>query len=196
MRTKFSVRDLIKPYLVEWPMSENLDPLTFQLNRLVAEFDDLALGYEAKWGIGQLEAWAAADNPDLAERFQRQIDKLADALAEKNLVATQELVMGFKRAYEALEADCEARGRVCTTPVVFFYRRGSTAYKITRTISQARALAKGDDCVVMSCEELINFYHSAAVDVYTRRDGSKPVVSVVDDDGFDWKKGDNLPEGF
>lgn len=177
-------------------MADNLDPVTYELNRLVSQLDDLALGYEAKWGIGQLEAWAYADDPVLAEKFQRQLDKLADALAEKNLAATQDLAMGFTRAYKALEASAEARGRVPSDPVVFFYRCGSMAYKITRTISQAKSMAKGDNCVVMSCEELVNFYHKNAEDVYSRRDGTRPVISVVDSQGFDWSKGDALPPEF
>ena len=188
-----NLREILKPYLLEWPMTDQVGTLTFELNRLVSQLDDLALGYEAKWGMGQLEAWAAADNPDLAAKFQRQGEKLGEALAAKDLVATRNLVDGFARAYKALEADAMSRGRVGTEPVVFFYRCGSMAYKMVRTISESRAMAQEQGCVVMSCEELINLYDKKAFDVYAARQQTKV---VIDAQNFNWTTGDELPPEF
>lgn len=190
-----NVRNLIKPYLVEWPMSDKLDPLTFEINRLVSQLDDIALEYEAKWGMGQLEGLVATHNPALAEKFQRQMDKLAEALAGKDLRATRDLVDGFTRAYKALEADVKSRGYHPSEPVIFFCRCGSMVYKVVRTISQRKAVENGDRCVVMSCEELINFYHKSAFNAYCQREPDKLAISV-DEQGFDWAKGDALPPEF
>lgn len=188
------LREIIKPVLMEWPMTDNVDQLTFEINRLVSQLDDLALGYEAKWGIGQLEAWASEYDPALAEKFQRQLDKLADALAAKDLVATRLLVDGFTRAYGALEANAVKNGKAAEEPVIFFCKCGSTIYKIVRTLADTKRTKAGENEVVMSCQELINLYAKDAAKIYAERNKDKMVIDATDFQGFDWKRGDDLPD--
>lgn len=188
------IRDLINPYLVRWPMNDDLGPVDFQINRLVSQLDDMAIEYEGKWGVGQLEAWAYAHNSDLAEKFQRQLDKLADAMAKKDVEATQQLVIGFKRAYEALEANAREFGYTPTGDFLFHYTRGSVVYRVVRTMADARRAEKGKE-VVVSCEELVNFYDSAHNIVYDKMYQRKQ-AKQPDTQGFDWERGSDLPPEF
>jgi hypothetical protein len=191
-----NLREFLKPFLVEWPMTDNLDKTNFEINRLIAHLDDLALGYEAKWGIGQLEAWAASGNPELAGKFQRQLDKLAEAMDAKDIPSIRGLVDGFRRAYSALEQSAVGMGRKPEDPVVFFYKCGSMVYKVVRTVIDARNVEKEDGVHVVSCQELINMYNKDFVKVFIDREPNTMAIDATDAQGFDWINGDVLPPEF
>ena len=180
-----NLRETLKPYLVEWPMTDDLDPRSFEINRMITQLDDVAVGYEAKWGIYYLEAHAPTD---LAEKWQRQVDKLNDAIAELDVPAVRQLVDGCIRGYKSLETAVEARMGPPKGPVFFEYKFGSMIYRIVKNVADARALHKpGETNVrVLTGEEACRIFDRDCVDVFQKREGEK-----IDLPYFDFDKGDS-----
>jgi hypothetical protein len=193
-----SIRETIKPYLVEWPMSDKLDPVNFEINRLVSQLDDVAIGYEAKWGAGFLEAKAYAHTPELAEKWQRQVDKLNDAINNADLGGLRALVDGCIRGYSQLEQNAYSLGLKPNETVVFNHTCGSTVYRVVRTVAEARlAMRPGDKNVkIISCEEMCNFFEKEAVRIFCKREDDRAAESKKPDHDFNWKTGDELPPEF
>lgn len=193
-----TLREILKPQLVEWPMSDKLDPVSFEINRLVSQLDDVAVGYEAKWGIGYLEAKAAAHAPELAEKWQKQIDKLNEAIANSDLPGLRQLVEGCVKGYAKLEENAYSLGLKPNELVIFNHTVGSTVYRVVRTIAEARLVSHvGDKNVkILSCEEMCNFFEKDAARVYLEREDARRAEALKPDEDFNWKTGDELPPEF
>ncbi len=189
------LREKIKPYLVEWPMSDQLDPINFQINRLVSQLDDIALGYEAKWGIGTLECACYKHAPELGKKWDAQVSKINDAIQERDIVSMAGLVEGAARGYAAME-NAASRAGLKPNEVVFFEARvGSHLYKVVRTIAETRQAHKpGEPGVrILSCEEMCNFFDKEYQKIYAEREN---ISANVKDDSFNWVTGSELPPEF
>lgn len=166
-------------------MTDDLDPRSFEINRLITQLDDVAVGYEAKWGIGYLEAHAPED---LAQKWQRQVDKLNDAIASLDVPAVRQLVEGCIRGYQSLEVAVEASKGKPKGPVFFEYKFGSLIYRIVKNVADAKALHKpGDPNVrILTGEEACRLFDRDCVDIFQKRESEKMMDSY-----FDFAKGDN-----
>lgn len=194
-----NLREIIKPVLVEWPMSDNLDPISFEVNRLVSQLDDVAYAYEVKWGAGYLEATAAATNPDLATKWQSQVYKLNDAISSRDLVSLRAIVDGCRKGYSRLEENAYSMGLKPKDDVVIFsYNQGSTIYRVVRLVQDEwRAKHPGEDnVVVLSCEAMCRVFPKWWFAEYKKIEEKKDVIGSASDSGYDWDKGDALPDGF
>lgn len=194
-----NIREILKPVLVEWPMSDNLDPISFEVNRLVSQLDDVAYAYEVKWGAGYLEATAASTNPDLAAKWQSQVYKLNDAISSRDLVALRQIVDGCRKGYSRLEENAYSMGlKPKDDPVIFSYNQGSTIFRVVRLVQdewRARHLGE-DNVVVLSCEAMCRLFPKGWFAEYKNIEEKKGVGGPVSDAGYDWDKGDALPDGF
>jgi len=177
------LREILKPVLVEWPMSDNLGMLDYEINRLVSQLDDIAYSYEAKWGAGALEACAASTNETLAQKWQSQVDKINDAISSRDIATLRALVEGASRGYSALEENaCRVALKPKNDPVIFTYHQGSTIYRVVRLVSEERAAKMPNDknVVVLSCEEMCKRYDKGWFELLLTRDNIDPRQVVAD----------------
>ncbi len=178
-------------------MSDDLDPISFEINRLVSQLDDIAYSYEVKWGAGYLEAQAASGNPVLATKWQSQVDKLNDAIKGRDTVSLRAIVDGCRKGYSLLEENAYSMGLKPKDDVVIFsYNEGSTIYRVVRLVNQEyRAKHPGEDnVVVLSCEAMCRMYKKQWFNEYEKIT-QKPNATGADA-GYDWDKADDLPDGF
>lgn len=172
---------------------DNLDPLRFEINRLISQLDDVAVGYEAKWGIGKLEAVAYLHDPELAEKWQRHIDKLNDAILALDVVAVRQLVDGCLVGYRKLEEAAVRASVAPCEPIYFEVNVNSTIYRIVKNVSDARSLHKpGGEAVIVTAEEMARLFDKRRVDCYIKIEENPDKVLKIDD--FDFTKGDQIPE--
>ncbi len=191
-----NLREILKPVLVEWPMSDNLDPISFEINRLVSQLDDVAYAYEVKWGAGYLEATAASTNPDLAAKWQSQVDKLNDAISSRDIATLRAIVDGCRRGYSRLEENAYSHGlKPKDDPVIFSYNKGSTIFRVVRLVQDEwRAKHPGEDnVVVLSCEAMCRVYPKAWFNEYKKIEEKKDAIGTVSNAGYDWDTGDESP---
>jgi len=194
-----NLREIIKPVLVEWPMSDNLDPISFEVNRLVSQLDDVAYAYEVKWGAGFLEATAASTNPELAKKWQSQVDKLNDAISGRDIATLRAIVDGCRRGYSRLEENAYSHGLKPKDDVVIFsYNQGSTIFRVVRLVQdEYRAKHPGEDnVVVLSCEAMCRLFPKGWYAEYNKIEQKADKVGTVSTAAYDWDKGDPLPDEF
>lgn len=184
-----NLRMVLRKHMITWPQEDDLDAVCYEINRIISQLDDVAIGYEAKWGVGRLEA--IASRSDLGDKFQRQIEKLNEAIEAKDGVSVRHLAEGCIRAYDALERNALALGEQPRDVVWFEYKFGSLIYRIVKNLADARASHKPDekDVVVMTGEELVKYYHKDAIRVYHDRvfENKNPLPD------FNFDKGDDIP---
>jgi hypothetical protein len=119
----------------------------------VDENDLVAIGMEAKWGVGRLRLLVG---PALREKFDRQRYLLNQALWHGEL---QDVIREAKRmsiAWRALDTAAEAAGAASLSPEVWECTTGSgAAYAIVKTIGDARAVtASGRHVKVYTLDEI------------------------------------------
>lgn len=101
------MRQIFKKHKKEWYEMDDLDPRSEELQRIIMQMDFEAVKVERKWGVGVLEKYCS---PDLKEKWQRQMDKLEEALSNNDVDRVRDLAMGIKRGWKALEKDVLAQG--------------------------------------------------------------------------------------
>ena len=196
MESKSKVREIIKPVIVNWPMSEDLDSINFQINRIVAQLDDVAYAYESKWGIGYLEDTAESSNPELAQKWAAQLDKLNNAISSRDLVSLCAIVDGCRRGYSRLEENAYSHGLKPKDDVVIFsYRKGETVFKVVRLIQDEwKAKQPGDDnVVVLSCEAMCRIYPHVWVAGHKNIEDKKDRSGTVSEEKYNWPIDDDIP---
>lgn len=83
------------------------------IQRWVTRLDQVAVDYESRWGVGRLENLVS---PDMREKWDRQKQKLDEAIQAKNLTETKNLVEGTIRGYAALEKQALELGHKFQSP--------------------------------------------------------------------------------
>jgi len=186
---KIEMREIINKYKTAWPESDKLETVDFEINRMIEKLDEVAIRYEAKWGVYRLEHLAT---PELAEKWQKQVDKLGEAIRNKNLGELKGLVDGSIRGYEVLEKNAEALGHKPCEPEFWELRKGSRIYRIVKTIGEARQLHKpgNEDTVVMTIEEVVNIFENKHRNLEQDKIDAPLQIKNV---GFDYDKGDSIP---
>ena len=166
-----------------------MPPLDFDINRLIEKLDEVAIKYEAKWGVYRLETLAS---PDLARKWQAQVDKINEAIETKNIRSLEDLVEGAIRGYALLEAEAIKGGHSPTAPEFWELRKGSRVYRVVMNTMDARAMQKPEnsDVTILTLEEVVNLYDAKARMVYGE---PEKVATPGELTGFDYDKGDPIP---
>jgi len=76
----------------------------------IEALDEVARAQEVKWGVSRLPRVVASFNPDLAQRFWAQLDKLNAACQTGYLEEQEAQSNRMRNAWMALDAAAEAAG--------------------------------------------------------------------------------------
>lgn len=166
-------------------MSDRLNSNDYEINRLIDKLDQVAVSYEAKWGIYFLESRCGEE---MQEKWQRQVDKLNEAISSGDLASVAALVPGCIRGYEAMEKKVIESGYEPSEIEFWTVERNSKVYHIVKSVQDARRLdAQGKENVITA---------QAAVEILGSQEakfleGHK--VNKKEGEKFDFEKGDELP---
>lgn len=165
-----------------------MNPEETEINRLIEKLDQVAVGYEAKWGVYRLESLA---EPPLSEKWDKQIEKINLAIQSRDVNSLRGLIEGAEKGYKLLEDNALAKGEKPSEGQFWEVRHGSKIYRIVKTMNDARSQQKPENqgVTILTIEEVVRIYetrHEAAF-------GERAKVSLNDDKGFNWSKGDEIP---
>lgn len=159
----------------------------YEIRRHIDKLDEVAISYEAKWGIGNLRKYASHD---MGQKWDAQIAKLNDAITRSDLAMVADLVAGTMRGYAALERGAIEGGYSAIDPQAWecAHPESGRVYRLVKTRTEARVPA-AKDTVTYSLEEVVRILEK------------QQLVNVVKDAfpgatvkrAFDFKKGDGLP---
>jgi len=175
-------------------MSESLNEPLWYINKMVCQLDDVAVGYEAVWGVGKLESLVP---PDLARKWDAQKQKMDDAIQSGDENKVRLLVDGCIRGYGAMHEAAIASGHKPHTPEFWEYRHPTgQIYRVVKNQSDAQSLHKmtPKDIIIMSLSEIVSFYHAEQSKVYTSM-AAKTLLEGKKE-AFDFTVGDQIPSEF
>jgi len=122
-----------------------------EIKRWLDRLDEMALAYEARWGIGNLPRLCSDVT---AQKYDKQNEKLAAAIKDQDIKLVQDLVNGFVRAYEIMEREALEKGH---KPTVAEYMEvaleSGFRLRIARNNTEARGVT-AQGVVVWSLEEV------------------------------------------
>jgi hypothetical protein len=116
-------------------MTGVLDPFA---QAAVDWLDEIAIGFERKWGVGRLPKLV---DPALAIRFQTQAGKLNEALSSGRSDAINAQASAMVRAWMALDAAATAAGATQLSPLVWEVTLPSTGEVVAIVRDKDEALA-------------------------------------------------------
>lgn len=184
------LRTIINSWTKNW--FENMTPTENAINELVHQLDEVAIRYEAVWGVYKLESLATGA---LSEKVQSQVDKLNDAISACDVVVVRDLVSGCIRMYEALEKNAIALGHKPCHPDYWEINVGSKIYRVVKSVSDARSLHRPNSdkgVFIVTLEELVRMYeHKGSAFLETVTKGRKELEGLPVAD-INWEKGDSL----
>jgi hypothetical protein len=177
---------------VAWPMSNELAPDEYEINRWINKLDEVAITYTARWGISRLERLV---NPALQAKWEQQLAKLDDAIQRRDLAQVRDLADGTIRGYRALEVAAVAEGHKPNPVDQWDVRSPDTGrcYRICKTVTDARA-AGDHGTGTYSLDEIARILDK--LDLSLRNPIIAPAAPQNPAKPFDWKKGDELPGEF
>lgn len=167
---------------------DNLNATDFEVQRWICKFDRVAFRYESRWGIGKLEKLCSID---LQEKWTRQIDKINNAIQEKDLFTLPDLIDGAIRGYEALEKDALRLGHAPNRNHLYDVQHPVTGNKYRFVMDNMAAHESQESgVVVMTLTEVVNLIDAKHEAVYKTKQAFQgaEVIGVID-----WDKGDDLP---
>ncbi len=164
-----------------------MTPTQNAINNLVYQFDQVAITYEARWGVGTLEA--LADEP-LAEKVQLQVEKLNTAINDGDLDGVRDLVDGCIRMYDALEKNALSKGKAPIAPDFWEIQVDAAVYRVAKGNVDARALIyhSPHETVVVTLEDLVRTY-AAKDKIFTTPLAAPPTPHKGE---FDFEVGDSI----
>lgn len=77
------------------------------IQRYLIRLDQVQVEYESKWGINKLPSLCS---DEMQAKWNRQCQKLQDAVEKNNLYLVRDLVDGSIRAFEVMEQEAISRG--------------------------------------------------------------------------------------
>lgn len=161
-----------------------------EIQRWLDRLDETAIKFEAKWGIGFLQTSAT---PDLKTRWDRQREKLTQAVQAKNVPLVSELVEGTIRAWSALEANVVAQGIVPRNIDAWEVQlEDGFRLRVVKTGTEARGVAS-DGCAVWSLPEIARVIQKQYTLVNVVKDKFPGAVVKDIKSPIDWKEGDAMP---
>lgn len=165
-----------------------MDEITTELKRWVSYLDDHSKAYDARWGIGRLLQCVSGQ---LQEKWQRQQEKLFDALNRRDLPQTAELVQGSIRALAVFEAAAIKDGHTPIEPDFWevMHPDSGNIYRIAKNMTHAKG-AVAQNKAVYTLEEvarIIEAYDTPSP--FTGQPLAKEKVSPI----WDGKTSDEIP---
>lgn len=167
----------------------------------IEALDEVARQMELKWGVDRLPRLVAAFDPDLAQRFWSQLDKLNAAcetgyLEEQEIHATRMRAAWIRLDREAEAAGCEPlspqwfEGRLEDGRLLIVARDITEAHRLANDHREAAVWSMDEICRVLWRFELVN-------DAKTVWPGARVEQARVDPERtkppVNWKTGDQLP---
>ena len=168
-----------------------LTPDDFAIQKQIEMLDNVALDYEARWGVGTLPTLAA---PDMQNKWQRQMEKLNDAIQSSNLSDVTALVQGTIRGYKALEDHVTALGHSPARPETWEVRHPESGrvYRICKNnIDASRATEKG--VVTYTLEEIARILESHQLVNVLKANMHDAAKITNTKPAMDWQRGDEVP---
>lgn len=150
---------------VRWPDMDHLPPVKYQINRWIEKLDSLSVEYEARWGVNVLPGLVPIH---MAEAWQRQMQKLNDAIEASDINRMADLVNGTERGYAAMEAAAiEAGHKPHGAPVAWNVRMPSGRELAIVATHHDAAVLQGNlkrphELVIWSLQEIANFIDARA----------------------------------
>jgi len=116
--------------------------------------DQVAIGYEARWGIGRLPKIV---NEEMRQKWDRQMERLNAAITSGHAEDVKELVKGTVRGWAALEASAIAAGHAPLPVDTWQYHHAAgKSFNICKNGIDAGNKVDGYENITIA--ELINFY--------------------------------------
>lgn len=190
------IRQIYKTYKKGWlEMKRELGPADYEIQRYLDMLDETARQYEARWGIGVLPRIVTHD---MAEKWQRQCDKLNDAISDGNLNEVMGLVQGTVRGYKALEDNALAMGHKPNPPDVWDAQHPESGrkYRFCKTRNDACA-ATEKDTVVYSLEEVVRILEKHQMVNVVKDTFPGSTVTAIKPEPFDFGRNEpDMPPEF
>jgi hypothetical protein len=188
------MRKLIKENKRDWPMSDNITPDQYYINQCLDKLDTKACEVESRWGVARLDRLVSFD---MAQKWQRQMDRLNEAIENSDVATLPEIVNGTIRGYEVMEADAMAQGhKPHDAPLAW-----TVAMPGGKTLAIVRhekdfALFKDNarefgDVTCWTLDQIASIIENkyTLVNLKTEQE-----AVALGDDPFDFSKGDDIPE--
>lgn len=142
--------------------------------RILIHLDNVAEGYNIRWGRGRLIELA---NKDLKDKFTRQLDKVQAAADTGHVADLEALSDGLERGWKALEDAAIASGHKPLTPACMEVAHESgEIYKIVCNNEQQEATPK-NGVTVLTLRQLVNVYHSTLSGVFKDMPTKKDMIN-------------------
>lgn len=161
----------------------------WNIMRHVQRLDGVSISYEARWGVNRLQGLAS---DGLKEKWDRQWQKLDQAIADQDIRLVEDLCAGCIRAWGALEAEAIANGHKTIESGAWEVKHPESGqvYRIARNNFEAGIpAAKGT--ITYSLEEVARILESNQLINVVKETFEGAVVKSISDT-FDWKKGDSV----
>ena len=132
-------------------------------------------------------------DPELAKKWQAQVDKLNAAILALDGGAVRQLVDGCLVGYRKLEEAAVRASVAPCEPIYFEVNVNSTIYRIVKNVTDAKSLQKpGGKEIIITAEEMARLFDKRRMDCYTKIEENPDKVLKIND--FDFTKGDEIPE--
>lgn len=139
-----------------------------KVERILIHLDNVAEGYNVRWGRGRLVELA---DKDLADKFNRQLEKIKEAASRDHAADLEVLSFGLERGWKALEDAALASGHKPLTPACMEVTHESgEIYKIVCNNEEQEAMPK-NGVTVVTMRQLVNVYHATLMGVFKTKDG-------------------------
>lgn len=170
--------------------NEHLNEKQIEIKRWVSRLDDFAVDMEARWGIGNLFEYASAD---LMEKFNRQMEKLHDAINKQDLKLVAELIEGSIRGWKALEKSALENGYKPQEHDHWDVKLESGFHlRISKTTNQARTMTE-KGVYVWSLKEIARVLEKDYTIINQLKE-TMPELHVEEvKQKIDWDIGDEIP---
>lgn len=166
-------------------MSDRLKPVEYEINRLIDKLDQKAVEIETKWGVYFLESRCS---PEIGEKWDRQVQKLNEAISNSDLSSVSELVGGCIRGYDAMEKDVLSKGIEPLEPDVWKVQSGSRIFNVVKTIQEARKLEQRGVENVVTAQDAARLLGESQDRVLEDKK-----INKTEREEFDFEKGDEIP---
>lgn len=188
------MRKLVKENKIRWPMSDKITPDQYYINQMLDKLDTKACEVESRWGVARLERLVSFE---MAQKWQRQMDRLRKAISENDVFVLPEIVNGTIRGYEALEADAVTQGyKPHEAPLAWTVGLPSgktlAIVRHPKDASLMEDLKKAHgDVVVWTLDEVANIIEKEYT-LVNKPSVKNKVIENKESEPFDFTKGDKI----
>ena len=167
----------------------------------IEALDEMARSMEVKWGCGRLPRLVAGINPELAQKFWSQFEKLGAACEAGYLAEQEEQANRMRAAWMRLDKEAEAHGCEPISPKRLEGRLpdGRLLVVVDGPEGAWRVAHEDREAVVYAIDEVVRLLWNFEMvnEAKTVWPGAKVEKVRVDPDSLkppvDWKVGDELP---